>query len=170
MTQEIDPECLDIINEILGDDDMINDCFQKISKENPKDTNFINNPKTNTPTRSFHHRGPSCPNEKPHKCIQICVGGTDLTPGFMKDSLEPHFCNNLFCLSCDHPVLRFADCRWDKSTNYLFLRNNYPETVKTNLYHAHGWCAYCCQCTFCEEQKTRKLPPYSSNWICRGHF
>jgi hypothetical protein len=66
-------------------------------------------------------------------------------------------------------VVRFADRIWKDSTDYLFLRNNYPDTVQQNLLPAPRWCAYCCQCTFCHEQKLRKLPPFSTNWVCRGH-
>ena len=166
MNDEIDPECMDIINEILGDDDdnIITNhfCTKNQAKEAPPQQ------KPKSPL-SRPHRGMSVVNHNSRKCVQICLGGTDLSPGYMNDTLEPHFCNNLFCLSCDHPVIRFNDRRWDKSTNYLFLRNNYPDTVQPNLYVAYGWCAYCCQCTFCEEKEIRKLPPFSSNWICRGH-
>ena len=167
MGEEIDPECMDIINEILGDDDdnlIVNNFSQKNQKN---EVPTCQQPKPSI-SKSNNIRGLNAANHN-RKCVQICLGGTDLTPGYMNEAFEPHFCSNLFCLSCDHPVIRFNDRRWDKSTNYLFLRNNYPDTVQSNLYVAYGWCAYCCQCTFCEDKEIRKLPPFSSNWICRGH-
>lgn len=103
------------------------------------------------------------------KCTGIFVGGTDLPEGITTSSSDPHFCSSLICISCDMKVSRYFNKRWKPGTDYLFLRNNYPETVSQNLIHAKGWCAYCCQCTFCEEEKTRRLPSFSSNWVCRGH-
>ena len=105
----------------------------------------------------------------PQKCVQVCLGGTSVPVGTTQDTAAPHFCENLFCISCDHHVVRFADRRWNEATDYLFLRNNYPDKVQPNLVFAPGWCAYCCQCTFTEEKNVRKLAPFSSNWVCRGH-
>jgi hypothetical protein len=82
---------------------------------------------------------------------------------------DPHHCSTLFCVSCDHEVIRFLNRKWRESTDYLFLRNNYPNTVSQNLLPAPRWAAYCCQCTHSSEQATRKLPPFSTNWVCRGH-
>jgi hypothetical protein len=103
------------------------------------------------------------------KCSHIFLGGTHLRDGVTIDDEDPSFCTSLFCISCDHPVLRFRDRMWSDATNYLFLRNNYPDTVGANLLRAPRWCAYCCQCTFQHEQKLRKMPPFSTNWVCRGH-
>lgn len=103
------------------------------------------------------------------KCVQVCLGGTRVPVGMTTDLDDPHFCSNLFCISCDHIVVRFPDRRWKESTDYLFLRNNYPDTVQKNLLFAPGYCAFCCQCTFAEENGVKKLPPYSTNWVCRGH-
>jgi hypothetical protein len=105
----------------------------------------------------------------PLKCVHLFLGGTSLTDGITVDSNDPHFCSNMFCISCDHLVIRIPNRRWKESTDYLFLRNNYPDTVKQNLIPAARWCAYCCQCTFCQEQELKKLPPFSTNWVCRGH-
>jgi hypothetical protein len=100
------------------------------------------------------------------KCGHIFVGGTQLPAGCATDVNNPFFCSNLFCISCDHMVVRFADRRWKPSTDYLFLRNNYPERVHENLVRAPRWCAYCCQCTFRSENQLKKLPLYSGNWVC----
>ncbi|KAK8895807.1 hypothetical protein M9Y10_013692 [Tritrichomonas musculus] len=106
---------------------------------------------------------------KVQKCSSVCIGGPNIPIGMTTEMSGPRTCSSLSCISCDHNVLRFSDRRWKKSTDYLFLRNNFPENVQQNLILAPGWCAYCCQCTFCEEQNVKKLPAYSSNWICRGH-
>lgn len=103
------------------------------------------------------------------KCTQIFLGGTQLTPGLTIFPDEPHFCDNMQCLSCDHIVLRFPDSTWAKDTDYLFLRNNYPDKVDKKLVRNTGWCAFCCQCTFCEEKEVRRLNSFSNNWVCRGH-
>lgn len=118
---------------------------------------------TPRPQRSASKAGP------PQKCCQICLGGTGIPVGITTDAADPHFCENLFCISCDHIVVRFADRRWKQGTNYLFLRNNYPDKLQSNLVFSPGWCAFCCQCTFTEEREVRKLAPFSSNWVCRGH-
>ena len=103
------------------------------------------------------------------KCTTPCIGGPDLEAGMTEDLTCPKFCTNLICVSCDHKVIRFPNFRWAPSTNYLFLRNNYPDTVKKNLIPAPGVCAYCCQCTFCEETTTKHLTTFNSTWACRGH-
>lgn len=103
------------------------------------------------------------------KCTSVCIGGPNIPVGMTTETSGPHVCSNLSCIKCDHNVLRFPDRRWKKTTDYLFLRNNFPENVQQNLVIAPGWCAYCCQCTFCEEQNLRKLHAFSSNWVCRGH-
>ena len=103
------------------------------------------------------------------KCLSVCLGGSDLPVGITTESSGPHFCSSLICVSCDFKVSRYPDKRWKKGTDYLFLRNNYPEKVQQNLIPAKGWCAYCCQCTFCEENEIKKLSSFTSNWVCRGH-
>lgn len=104
------------------------------------------------------------------KCTGIYLGGTGLDVGVTVFPDQPCFCSNLSCLSCDHIVLRFPDARWKKETNYLFLRNNYPNQVDRNLLRAPGWCAFCCQCTFREERTTTRLSTFATNWVCRGHY
>ncbi|OHS94625.1 hypothetical protein TRFO_11006 [Tritrichomonas foetus] len=104
------------------------------------------------------------------KCKELYLGGTDLKPG-MNDFPEeqPHFCSNMQCFCCDHIVLRFPDRRWSKDTDYMFMRNNYPNQLDSKLIPAPGWCAFCCQCTFREEKDLQRLKPFSTNWVCRGH-
>lgn len=44
------------------------------------------------------------------------------------------------CTSCDFKVVSFDDFEWDRSTDYLFLRNNAPEfeRLKSNLNRKKG--------------------------------
>jgi len=115
---------------------------------------------------------PPSPVTKPagnSKCCVVCIGGPSLKPGITVDPLSPKSCSNLICLHCDHKVLRFPDCKWAAGTDYLFLRNHFPNKIQKNLVKCYGTCAYCCQCTFCEETKTKHLNELTSNWVCRGH-
>lgn len=45
-------------------------------------------------------------------------------------------CNSLRCTSCDFNVVSYKNYAWTEATDYLFLRNNYPDDDKlmTNLY------------------------------------
>ncbi|RXG72611.1 Protein C8orf37-like protein, partial [Armadillidium vulgare] len=57
-------------------------------------------------------------------------------------------CNNLGCLSCDSQVVCFEGFRWRDSTDYLFLRTNYPDgqKLKAQMEPSRPTCSYCCQC------------------------
>lgn len=187
---ELNQDELDIINDILGNDED-DPIFGKQSSnsnhnivfppsKNPEisKSSFTSMPKSapispklsvNTASTSNSNSNGVSTFSKVQKCTSVCIGGTNIPPGMTTELSGPRTCSSLSCISCDHNVLRFPDRRWKKSTDYLFLRNNFPENVQQNLVLAPGWCAYCCQCTFCEEQNVKKLPAYSSNWICRGH-
>ena len=167
---------IDFLNDILKDDpDTIH-----FNPENNKNSLFnIPPPIKLFEENSFQHdammhiplssspRSPVRSGSDAKKCKYL--GGTDLKPGFNDLSEEPHFCSNMQCFSCDHIVLRFPDRRWSKDTDYLFTRNNYPNNLDSKLIPAPGWCAFCCQCTFCEEKDIQRLKPFSTKWVCRGH-
>lgn len=178
---------MEFIKDILGPEDSDDDLDDILHPSQPKNLDVrpvANLSSMRSPPRSpsvgsstssprklepSHQRRGSRFGGPAQKCIQICLGGTALPVGRTQDAQSPHFCSNLFCISCDHMVIRFGDRRWNKSTDYLFLRNNYPDKVEQNLMYAPGWCAYCCQCTFREEQGIQRLAPFSTNWVCRGH-
>lgn len=103
------------------------------------------------------------------KCATVYVGGPNLQAGMTRNMSEPRFCSNLICVSCDHKVIRFPNYHWNAETDYLFLRNNYPDTVQKNLVPFPGSCAYCCQCTHMDEMSLRRLDSFSCTWACRGH-
>lgn len=191
---EINPDDLEIIKDILGDDDddpifgnrknqtnksksMLSNNDNNQKNQNPITTDQYISTKKSDHTISINSKTANN-NSNPiiglqsgpvQKCTSVCLGGTKIPVGMMTETSEPHTCSNLYCIKCDFNVRRFPDRRWKKSTDYLFLRNNFPENVQQNLVISPGWCAYCCQCTFCEEQSFRKLPAFSSNWVCKGH-
>jgi hypothetical protein len=156
---------IEFLNDILGDEED-SDAMQSISLP------VLPTPRPQSPAISSFRpsKAALAPVNGPMtKCSHLFIGGTELRAGCTTDITSPFFCSNLFCIRCDHTVVRFADRRWNPSTDYLFLRNNYPNTVHQNLLKAPRWCAYCCQCTFRSENQLKKLPPYSGNWVCRGH-
>jgi hypothetical protein len=115
-------------------------------------------------------RSPVSSRAPAQRCVAIYLGGTALQPGMTAAPTEPRFCTNLSCVGCDHIVLRFPNARWRRSVDCLFLRLNYPNRVDGGLCPAPGFCAFCCQCTFREEEATQRLSPFASNWVCRGHL
>jgi hypothetical protein len=173
MTECLSPEDVDFLTSLLGPDEDDDPIFgrppppplavpgslsPKIRPLSPKQTT-PRTPSSGSGRRSSAIRG----RRGLTKCPSLYFGGTALTEGETADTHDPHFCTNMICISCDHRVIRFPDRIWKDSTDYLFLRDNYPDRVKPNLTRAPCSCAYCCQCTFCHEQKLRKLPPFSSN-------
>ena len=56
-------------------------------------------------------------------------------------------CDNMMCLNCDFKVKNFDNYRWAFDTDYLFLRNNFPdfERLKEKLIQTGGCRAYACQ-------------------------
>ena len=164
MKSELDDDDLSFIEEFLADS--ISDDYEP---EKQKENQFQND--------SFHHislvpspRLPIKQGAKAQHCVCVFLGGTDLLPGFTRSIIEPHFCNNLHCISCDHIVLRFPKSRWKEDVDYMFLRNNYPNKVDKKIVRKAGWCAFCCQCTKKETNKTITLGRFDSNWVCRGHY
>ena len=107
--------------------------------------------------------------KNPKKCTMTCIGGPDLESGITREISSPKFCSNLICINCDHKVIRFPNYKWAPKTDYLFLRNNYPNSVDKNLIPQQGVCAYCCQCKFLEESRTKTLSSFDTTWACRGH-
>lgn len=173
---ELTKEELEAIDDILNDN---TDDYEvakpkiEVPKEKPKPLFIPQNSRYNSKT-SLGRYSPMKPQIRPKqeskKCIIPCIGGPDLESGATLDLSNPKFCSNLICVSCDHKVIRFPNYKWSPNTDYLFLRNNYPDTVQKNLIPARGVCAYCCQCTFCEETSTKHLNTFNSTWACRGHY
>ena len=160
-----------LINDILGETPRI-----EIPYLLPlNNIDYENNSIPQSPTRNlnsgrlFSPSSPIISSINLKKCCILYIGGPNLKLGQTTDPLSPMCCSNLFCINCDHKVLRFPDYKWASTTNYLFLRNHYPNKVHQNLIRTIGTCSYCCQCTFCEETKNKHLDNFESKWVCRGH-
>jgi hypothetical protein len=171
-------EDADFLHKMLSSDDDDDPIFGKrggrpppfVSPQVPAARPSVNPPRSPSAGSAIKGSPPiTRPGAGAVKCVQVFIGGTDLTEGRTADVSDPHSCSNMFCISCDHRVIRFPDRKWRDGTDYMFLRNNYPNAVAPNLMHAPRWAAYCCQCTFCSEQATRKVPAFSTNWVCLGH-
>lgn len=170
----LSPDELAAIDDILGDEsdpapeslpvDQLDCELGPLSIPSP--TKSHSKSSLNRSANSAMRHSPSIPSLK---CAVACIGGPDLPSGRTSDVTTPHFCSNLICVSCDHKVIRFPNYKWSPNTDYLFLRNNYPDTVEQNLIPAPGRCAYCCQCTFCDETDVKHLNSFNSTWACRGH-
>mmetsp|Transcript_35929 Transcript_35929/g.26685 ORF Transcript_35929/g.26685 Transcript_35929/m.26685 type:complete len:81 (+) Transcript_35929:434-676(+) len=76
------------------------------------------------------------------------MSGTSMSDGQTTNSLNKKSCDRLRCLDCDKRVVKYANCKWKDSVNYLFVRNyilNAPK-LQTGLEADAGSCAYACQC------------------------
>uniref|UniRef100_A0A0R3UKA0 Cilia- and flagella-associated protein 418 n=1 Tax=Mesocestoides corti TaxID=53468 RepID=A0A0R3UKA0_MESCO len=77
----------------------------------------------------------------------------------------------LRCLECDHDVATFSGYKWKKSTDYMFLRNNYPNfsKLRCNLAICKSSRAFCCQCNWTDVKQPTRLDPRQFNWVCTKH-
>ncbi|BHF75517.1 hypothetical protein SprV_0501861300 [Sparganum proliferum] len=104
------------------------------------------------------------------ECSSLLIGGCEYSPGLTCNGIN-RSCDRLRCLGCDHEVLIFDGKEWTKSTDYLFLRNNYPDTVslKKNLLAKRNSRAFCCQCSWTNATRLTRIDPTKINWICTRH-
>ncbi|XP_007532273.1 cilia- and flagella-associated protein 418 [Erinaceus europaeus] len=144
-------------------DSLINEIFEE--------TNFDQKPlkltaksSVNTPIRaSIEGHGKSC--------SPVYLGGTTAPCGVGTNTTQ-RVCNNLRCIACDFLVVTYDDYIWDKSCDYLFFRNNMPESrkLKTKLMKQKGARAYACQCSW---RNIEEVTPLQSDrqlrWVCGKH-
>lgn len=80
-------------------------------------------------------------------------------------------CNSLRCTSCDFNVVSYKNYAWTEATDYLFLRNNYPDDDKlmTNLYKNYNSRSYCCQCRSITINTRTKMNTTDLTWVCARH-
>jgi hypothetical protein len=112
------------------------------------------------------------------RCCQVVLGNALAQRGFRASSFSPCVCNALLCSQCNFKVLFFPQMRWQSSADYLFFRNNMPNTDKlsTKLERSEQSGAYCCQCQCTSVSATegkRVLTIGSAQdpqWICTGHL
>lgn len=68
-------------------------------------------------------------------------------------------------------VMAFPDNVWAASTDYLFLRNSFPNAaaLRQRLTRKPGFCARCCQCSFMSSRNVEPVNTESFRWVCGGH-
>ncbi|KAL7640205.1 UNVERIFIED_CONTAM: hypothetical protein RMT77_009619 [Armadillidium vulgare] len=123
---------------------------------------------TDISTKGKHNFGEEAPLRSPlnAKCSSPLLSGTSDIDG------KERCCNNLGCLSCDSQVVCFEGFRWRDSTDYLFLRTNYPDgqKLKAQMEPSRPTCSYCCQCSHVSVSELKTVKEFSKlKWICRGH-
>jgi hypothetical protein len=112
------------------------------------------------------------------RCCQVVLGDALTQRGLRTSSFSPCVCDALLCSQCNFKVLFFPRMRWQSSADYLFFRNNMPNTEKlsTRLERSEQSGAYCCQCqcaSVLASEGKRLLTIGSAQdpqWICTGHL
>lgn len=105
------------------------------------------------------------------KCCPVFVGGSAVTHG-VGTALSNRSCDQLRCTTCDFRVLMFDDYEWDPSCDYLFLRNNMPDSQKlqAKLKRRRGLRAYACQCSWHSAREPADLREQTQlRWVCGKH-
>ncbi|XP_066956796.1 cilia- and flagella-associated protein 418-like isoform X1 [Macrobrachium rosenbergii] len=106
--------------------------------------------------------------ESPKRCTTPLIGGTSLPLG-MTTVATKRSCDQLRCIKCDSPVIFFEGFIWTEDTDYLFLRNNYPdlERLRSHLDSLRGGRAYACQCSFRSVEEPLSLEEDTElQWVC----
>ncbi|XP_026857336.2 protein C8orf37 homolog isoform X1 [Electrophorus electricus] len=140
-----------VLQEILDDD------WRTISSDIPIATNAC--AKDSSPQRTFK------------KCCPVFVGGSSITSG-IGTSMSKRVCDQLRCTSCDFRVAMFDDHEWDSSCDYLFFRNNMPDSTKlqAKLKRRQGVRAYACQCSWHSAFSLSELRHIQQlKWVCGQH-
>ncbi|KAM4601446.1 cilia- and flagella-associated protein 418 [Polymixia lowei] len=105
------------------------------------------------------------------KCCPVFLGGSSITNG-VGTAMSQRSCDQLRCTSCDFRVLMFEDQEWDSSCDYLFLRNNMPdsERLRAKLRRRRGARAYACQCSWFSARDVADLrDQVQLRWVCGKH-
>ncbi|XP_071770076.1 cilia- and flagella-associated protein 418 [Centroberyx gerrardi] len=105
------------------------------------------------------------------KCCPVFLGGSSVTNG-VGTAVSKRSCDQLRCTSCDFRVLLFDDYEWDSSCDYLFLRNNMPDSQKlrAKLKRRTGLRAYACQCSWYSAREPADLRDQPQlRWVCGKH-
>ncbi|XP_052817557.1 cilia- and flagella-associated protein 418-like [Mya arenaria] len=143
-----DDEMDDIINDICGD------------PHAPEESNATKSAQSKT----------SQTRPKLSKCFPVFIGGAADPQGY-GNTVNKRSCNKLRCTSCDFLVASFDNFTWDRTTDYLFLRNNSPDfnRLKSKLVSKRGWRAYCCQCCHQAVDRLTDTQTLSVKWACTSH-
>ncbi|KAJ3258974.1 hypothetical protein HK103_003115 [Boothiomyces macroporosus] len=78
-------------------------------------------------------------------------------------------CSSLKCLKCDFKIVEL-DGEF-KGVDYLFFRNNYPNTalLSSKIAGRKDSKSYCCQCSWASVQKPTPIKELDVKWVCGGH-
>ncbi|KAF0980106.1 hypothetical protein FDP41_000884 [Naegleria fowleri] len=79
-----------------------------------------------------HHDTSSGIASTPRKCSAAFIGNSSDGLG-INTYMSFKRCDDLRCMKCDFKVIIFDGKKWKSDVNYLFFRNNYPDTVKKGL-------------------------------------
>ncbi|XP_069947958.1 cilia- and flagella-associated protein 418 isoform X2 [Cherax quadricarinatus] len=105
------------------------------------------------------------------KCSMPILSGTSCPKG-MSTGATIRACDKLRCVACDSSVIMIDGFSWGNMTDYLFLRNNYPEVsrLRARLDSQRGSRAYACQCQHNSVRETKNIKSeYHLKWVCGGH-
>ncbi|KAK6490808.1 protein C8orf37-like protein isoform X1 [Huso huso] len=122
-------------------------------------------------TATSHSASSSSCHVASRKCCPIYLGGSSTSCG-VGTSISQRTCNQLRCTACDFRVATFDDYEWDQSSDYLFFRNNMPDSnkLKAKLVRRRGTRAYACQCSWRSIQNLVDLKTDKElKWVCGKH-
>ncbi|XP_053490227.1 cilia- and flagella-associated protein 418 isoform X2 [Ictalurus furcatus] len=113
----------------------------------------------------------SCSHTALKKCCPVYLGGSSTACG-VGTSVTQKACDQIRCTSCDFRVIMFDDQEWDSSCDYLFFRNNMPDSnkLRVKLKRRQGARAYACQCSWHSAfmlSELRHVPKLK--WVCGQH-
>jgi hypothetical protein len=104
------------------------------------------------------------------------VGGPRLPRGLHNSAFSKVACDQLLCSQCNFRIVTFFNYVWDTNVEYMFFRNNMPNTERLSekLVRDDNSVAYCCQCHWISEKNDKILNLNQMNnsdpkWICTGH-
>ncbi|KAK4299757.1 hypothetical protein Pmani_027977 [Petrolisthes manimaculis] len=105
------------------------------------------------------------------RCSVAYLGGTAVMKGFSQGATQ-RACDRLRCLGCDLGVIIIDGFAWIPHTDYLFLRNNYPNMARLRacLDSRRDTRAYACQCQYRSASSLTKVGEEKGlKWTCGGH-
>ncbi|KAL9648657.1 hypothetical protein ABK040_016287 [Willaertia magna] len=107
----------------------------------------------------------------PRKCTTVFLSNQFDKLGYCS-YLSIKRCNDIRCMKCDFKVLHFDRKKWKSTVDYLFFRNNYPETVKKGfeLNEDINVTSYCCQCSWVTVERRTNIKSLTNlYWYCGGN-
>lgn len=63
------------------------------------------------------------------KCISPFLANSDVKRGLSNSMEDIVACDRIFCTKCDNNVLQIERGSWTAGTDYVFIRNSFPDEV-----------------------------------------